>query len=1155
MADNLQLNKLQAWFQNWGLFSDHFLKERLPQWKEWQSSVDISIYRNKLLSLYESKKGHLPDLNEAQTEQEFIKPVLEDILDYANSYIVQASYKKGKQSNRPDYALFPDQVTKNSAYKKIKASDYTQCIGIADAKYWERELDLSKSSEKDNSFNKQNPSFQIVDYLSGTQTKWGILTNGRLWRLYCIKSHIPLANYYQIDLVQLLGQATDEEFKYFYLFFRKQALLSQIDGKCFLDYVFEGSSQYAVELETDIKERAYDVVQLLCQGFASTFSIEQLDNITLKNIYNNSLILLYRLLFIFYAEARELLPLTTNPSYRDNYSMYQLTQHIDELLKKDQQLSPKSDKFYKNIGILFDLINKGDSELHIPAYNGGLFDKKEHGFLEEHAIPDSFLVEAIHQLARIDDRKLKKPVAVDYNTLSERHLGSIYEGLLEFKPLIAQSDLTLVKEKNSLKYAPVDKHPDTKVAYKKGELYLVNDKGERKSTGSYYTPEYIVNYIVETAIDPLVKEALKKAKALKPEVDKAIARWQRLKKQKQSLEPVNKYDRVIAEERARLLTPYLSLKILDPAMGSGHFLVRATDFLAEAIATDPAIEPPVELTEDSELTYYRRRVVENCIYGVDLNPLAVELAKLTLWLRTMAKSKPLSFLNHHLRIGDSLIGARIANLDEIPKIKAKKGKKIDLSRAPVQLGLFQEAINKKLYDLLQKRAFIAHISTETLEDVHNKEQWEQSFEQDIESFKIAADLWMSTYFGGNLAWDQYNIIVENLYAPKHDWDKLLHKEYAKKALSITSLHHFFHWELEFPEVFYDEKGQIKENTGFDAVIGNPPYDVFTENSFHRLSIAAGCGNIAGHFVIKGSELVNRGGSFGMVLPLSVACGDDCEKIRQFVYSRFGYLRATHYSIRPAKLFPGVDQRISILIATEAGSSPCNLESSRLYRFKDGEQAEVVLNAKVGDAGTLSKGYIPRVGDEIGAGIYRKLIQTKTTLKDYIVDSKDSSESSWYFHSVGRYWLKAYDYLPYFGHDGKAGISTTLMELRTASLNATRSAVGVVNSSFFYFWWMLQSDEFHLLRSQVLSFPFPPALIDDKALHKAMEELMKDYRKKAIRKVLKIGHTAVEMDEIHARLSRDYIRAIDKILAPHYQLTDDELSYLDTYDEEFRVSEE
>jgi len=809
-----------SWFLNRGLFSDHFLKARLPQWKEWQSDGELATFRKQLLSLYEPTKPILPFLNEPQTEKEFVQPVL-DLLGYANGYIVQAPTQVGEHTNRPDYALFPDQTAKNKAYEKLKNNDYTLCIGVADAKYWERELDLAKSSDRD-TFTNQNPSFQIANYLTGTKQTWGILTNGRLWRLYCAKSHLPLGNYYQVDLVQLLEKAPEESLKYFYLFFRKAALI-QVDGKSFLDRVLEDSNQYAVELEADIKERAYDVVEILCRGFAAGFSHDQLTEQALKTIYDNSLTLLYRLLFVFYAEARELLPMTTNQSYREKYSIHKLTQEIDETLAKGYQLSSKSTIYYQRISNLSKLINEGDTGQGVPEYNGGLFDPEEHPFLEEYAITDAFLVEAIRQLSRIPDRKLGREVAVDYNTLSERHLGSIYEGLLEFKPRIAPSDLVTTKDKGSIKYAPSDKYPGKKVAYKKDELYLANDKGERKASGSYYTPEYIVKYIVENTLDPLVKEAQEKVKALKPEVDKTIANWEKLKEQKQGLEPTDKYDRKIAEERERLLEPYLSLKVLDPAMGSGHFLARATDFLAEAIATDPSIESPTGLTEESELTYYRRRVVESCIYGVDLNPLAVELTKLTLWLETMAKSKPLSFLNHNLRVGNSLIGAKVADLDEIPKVKRKKGKPIDLSRAPVQLGLFQEAFNKKLYDLLQNRALIAQLPTETLEDVHNKQKWERDFEHNMQRFRTLADLWVSTYFGSSVRWDEYNTLVENLQSPDPKWAKLMQKESVQRAMAMSEERRSFHWELEFPEVFYDEKGNRKPTPGFDAVIGNPPY--------------------------------------------------------------------------------------------------------------------------------------------------------------------------------------------------------------------------------------------------------------------------------------------------------------------------------------------
>ncbi len=193
-------------------------------------------------------------------------------------------------------------------------------------------------------------------------------------------------------------------------------------------------------------------------------------------------------------------------------------------------------------------------------------------------IADLYLVKVIRHLAWVIDKEVGYEVMVDYNTLSERHLGSIYEGLLEFKPAIAEENLVEIKEKGKSKYAPAKQYPDKKVICQKGELYLVNDKGERKATGSYYTPEYIVNYIVENTLDNLVKETQSKVKAIKPEVEAEIVKWQSLKEQKQGLEPVEKYDKVIAKERERFLEPYLSLKVLDPAMGSGHFLTRGHRF-------------------------------------------------------------------------------------------------------------------------------------------------------------------------------------------------------------------------------------------------------------------------------------------------------------------------------------------------------------------------------------------------------------------------------------------------------------------------------------------------------------------------------------------------------------------------------------------------
>jgi Alw26I/Eco31I/Esp3I family type II restriction m6 adenine DNA methyltransferase len=944
MAEDLQENqnssgKLELWFLNRGLFSDHFLQARLPQWEEWQVGEELSTFRQGLLSLYEQKKIKLPTLNEAQTEDEFIKPVL-DLLGYANSYMVQPHAKTGKQAIRPDYFLFPDEASKDEAYLKLKKKEkyYTKCIGIADAKYWERDLDLSKSNWRD-IFSNLNPSFQIINYLIGAQQDWGILTNGRLWRLYSLKSHDHLGDYYQVDMVQLL-EAPEEKLKYFYLFFRKAALLYQPDIKSFLDRVLEGSNAYAVELEADIKERAYEVVDLLCRGFATGFPPEQLTPQVLSDIYDGSLILLYRLLFVFYAEARELLPLTTSADYRNMCSLRRLTDDIAEKDKKGYEPSDKLTDCYHYLHDLFQLIDGGDRSKGIPEYNGGLFEPQEHQFLEKQTIADAFLVRAIRHLTWVTDKKLGRVVAVDYNTLTERHLGSIYEGLLEFRPRIAPYDLVIIKDKNSIRYAHAKDYPGKDVKYHKGELYLANDRGERRASGSYYTPEYIVNYIVDNTLDPLAKQVAGKVKALKPEIDEGIARLQEMIKDKLGLEPVEKYDLAITKERERLLEPYLSLKVLDPAMGSGHFLARATDFLAEAVATDPSIELPKEITEETELTYYRRRVVENCIYGVDLNPLAVELAKLTLWLSTMAKTKPLSFLNHHLKVGNSLIGAKVADLDEIPKAKGKKAKSIDLSRAPKQIGQFEWIFNNKIALLLESRALIAQIPTETLHDIHNKEKWELDFEHNAERFRLLADIWISTNFGNTISWDTYNKLLDNIQVNSSEWENLIQNKRIEKAELIRLEKHFFHWELEFPEVFYEKDGKRKADAGFDAVVGNPPYDVlekerlgkqnphielaqYLENSPSYYPALGGKVNLFRPFLIQECLLLKRGGVIGKIVPLAIANDFSCTRTRNYILKELSLLQLECFPQKDDprdRVFEDAKLSTCILIANKVGAT-------------------------------------------------------------------------------------------------------------------------------------------------------------------------------------------------------------------------------------------
>ena len=355
------------------------------------------------------------------------------------------------------------------------------------------------------------------------------------------------------------------------------------------------------------------------------------------------------------------------------------------------------------------------------------------------------------------------------------------------------------------------------------------------------------------------------------------------------------------------------------------------------------------------------------------------------------------------------------------------------------------------------------------------------------------------------------------------------RQIAQTAIDAAKEKKFFHWELEFPEAFYSPRRgttqviEKKDDPGFDAITGNPPYDVFVESQYDLRSEAAGTGNLFGHFIIRGIHLTKPGGNFSFVVPLSLSCGSDYEEVRKILYKNFGHLKTSHYSIRPAKLFPDVDQRITIFVAKEKDKMPCIVYSSRLYRFNDGEQAQVVLNAVTGNVGPKSEGYVPRVSDATGASIYKKIFAIKTTIDDFLSkDPDDPNNTKWWFHSVGRYWLKAYDSIPYFTRNRLQGISTNLHEMVATSGRAASVCVGIINSNLFYFWWIMQSDEFHLLTTEISSMPMPESLLSDNRLRNAVKSLMNDYQKNAIRKTLKIKTTIVEMDEIHARKSRPLI---------------------------------
>ncbi|MFQ5902167.1 MAG: Eco57I restriction-modification methylase domain-containing protein, partial [Candidatus Binatia bacterium] len=442
---------------------------------------------------------------------------------------------------------------------------------------------------------------------------------------------------------------------------------------------------------------------------------------------------------------------------------------------------------------------------------------------------------------------------VSYRDLAIRDLGSIYEGLLEYR----------------LKLTPAN------------ALDLVTDKGERKATGSYYTPDYIVTYIVENILVPLIQEK-------KERVGRQI---QELKEKFKKSRGYNReaFEKQLKEAEGYLIDEILSLKVLDPAMGSGHFLVEATDYLARALVealsgflledgakAEGVKEPPHRYGEkesdEDDIRWARREVIEKCIYGVDLNPLAVELAKLSLWLSTVAKDKPLSFLDHHLRCGNSLIGAKIKDLARLPKTPGKKTKAQRLEEAG-QITVFEHVFREKVSLLLKDFELIESSPSETVEQIKKKENLYEDFRQRVRRFQEVADIWTSVYFGNQVGRSNFQSVQEKLRVHDEEWKALHEKPWFRGGLDIAEKRHFFHWELEFPEVFF-EGAREKENPGFDAVIGNPPYGSIGDASYIRLRYPTTQQNSDAYvaFIERALSSTRQGGWPSYIVPVTWQTG-------------------------------------------------------------------------------------------------------------------------------------------------------------------------------------------------------------------------------------------------------------------------------------------
>ncbi len=831
---------------------------------------------------------------------------------------------------------------------------------------WERWLDGPDPSDVDAPA--ENPGAAVVSLLERGDADWVVVSNGKLWRLYSRVARSRSTNFYEVDLEDALlatGQTDpNEAFRYWWLFFREPAFAPTGDGKtCWLDEVVTGSREYAREVETELKRRVfYEVVPQLAAGFLEDRRgrlkmTTAPDEIELEQMREGTLTLLYRILFLLYAESRDLLPVRESAYYQ--ISLKRLKEEISHIAgvaesQADEKIAAHYKRaattLYDRLGELFAVMDGGDLErnraCNVPVYNGGLFrvqpqeeagNVREAGiaeFLLKHKVPDVFLASALDRLARVPDNKTFGLAFVDYKSLGVRQLGSIYEGLLEFRLRIADSDLPPIAEKGRKRSTGLTaaRGIRDRTGVRKGEPYLANDNSERKATGSYYTPDHIVQYIVEHTVGPVLERkteelrvgfrAAEKTYHQKLSNAKADARllWDwKLRHQRsiaKSKVPTEEEFRAYAmdmtyEQHRDLVEKLFNLRVLDPAMGSGHFLVEAVDYITDgllnflnAFPANPVTAAMERMRKDileslrdqgietdgllerqlTDVHLIKRHVLKRCIYGVDLNPLAAELAKVSLWLDAFTIGAPLSFLDHHVRVGNSLIGATVPEVQEW--LKEQETMLFGSRFAGLKLAT-------------AGMTAIAAMPDATASQVKSSQSQFRQASGALAPFRRILDAYLMQWFvpkelptakGKNIG----KTLLDFVIAPeaKEFFDaatdqqlraalaKLIpeDRQLAEAILAVAVQRRFFHWELEFPEAFYAARqgtAQVierMENPGFDAVVGNPPYvrqealkadKAYLAGAFVRTFDAAN--DLYVYFMEREIEILRSGGLMGMIV--------------------------------------------------------------------------------------------------------------------------------------------------------------------------------------------------------------------------------------------------------------------------------------------------
>jgi len=624
------------------------------------------------------------------------------------------------------------------------------------------------------------PHALVQEYLNRADgSLWGIVTNGRVLRILRDSSSLAGQSFLEFDLEAMFEGEVFSDFVALFMVAHQSRVEVAPDAPpsdCWLEKWRTAAVEQGTRALGELRVGVREAIEALGTGFLhhpdNGALVHRLNSgeLRLEDYHRALLRLVYRLLFLFVAEDRgALLAPDADEVARERYARYFSTARLRRLATRRR--GTRHGDQWEALRLVIGALGRdgGRPELGLPGL-GGLFEAGPADVVTDLGLANEALFAAVRRLAVVQLKGQPKRL-VDYRNLGAEELGGIYESLLELVP----------------RFDPVER-----------TFTLENLAGnERKTSGSYYTPTSLIDLVLDTALDPLLDAAER-------EKDPEAA--------------------------------LLGLTVCDPACGSGHFLVAAARRLAERVATVRTGEVDPSPVHQQQALY---DVISRCIYGVDLNPMAAELAKVSLWIEALQPGRPLSFLDAHVKVGNSLLGttpallaagipdAAFTPIEGDDRKYAAALKKRNAAERSGQGELFGvDAVDPGNRVLREEVRRIGGVAALSLADVHLQEQRFRALEgsEEMRAALFEADAWCAAFVQRKVPGAP--AITQSVLTTALD---AVDPAVRREVEQLAARHRFFHWHLEFPEIFDVPDGGAPDTPtgwrgGFGCVVGNPPWD-------------------------------------------------------------------------------------------------------------------------------------------------------------------------------------------------------------------------------------------------------------------------------------------------------------------------------------------